>query len=59
MINRNTPIPLYYQLLQLIKGSIEKGDFERQSFYDVLEKKYGIVLHHGRREFEPVMPQNS
>jgi GntR family transcriptional regulator len=36
---------------------IEKEDFERQSFYDVLERIYGIVLHHGCREFEPVMPQ--
>jgi GntR family transcriptional regulator len=36
---------------------IEKEDFERQSFYDVLEQKYEIILHHGCREFEPVMPQ--
>jgi GntR family transcriptional regulator len=46
-----------YVPAQLCPG-IEKEDFERQSFYDVLEQKYGIVLHHGCREFEPVMPQN-
>jgi GntR family transcriptional regulator len=43
---------------QLCPG-IEDEDFERQSFYDVLERKYGVTLHHGCREFEPVMPQNS
>jgi GntR family transcriptional regulator len=40
---------------QLCPG-IEREDFEGQSFYEVLEKKHGIVLHHGFREFEPVMP---
>jgi GntR family transcriptional regulator len=35
---------------------IEKEDFEDSSLYDVLESGYGLVLHHGRREFEPVMP---
>jgi GntR family transcriptional regulator len=47
-----------YMPAQLCPG-IEEEDFEQQSFYDVLERKYGIVLHHGYREFEPVMPQNT
>jgi GntR family transcriptional regulator len=38
---------------------IEKERFEDISLYDVLESRYGIVLHHGRREFEPVMPVDS
>ena len=28
MINRNIPIPLYYQLLQMIKASIETGELK-------------------------------
>ena len=35
---------------------IEKEDFENISLYDQLENKYGLALHHGRREFEPSMP---
>ena len=37
---------------------IEDGNFEGISLYELLEKKYGLVLHHGRREFEPVMPSS-
>ena len=43
---------------QLCPG-IEREKFENISFYDVLEEKYGIILHHGRREFEPMMPSNT
>jgi GntR family transcriptional regulator len=38
---------------------IEELDFEQSSLYDVLEKKYGITLHHGRRDFEPALPSSS
>lgn len=37
---------------------IEDEKFEDISLYDLLEKKFGLVLHHGRREFEPVMPSS-
>ncbi len=40
----------------LLCPGIEGENFEKKSLYDILEAKYGIVLHHGRREFEPVMP---
>ncbi len=39
---------------RLCKG-IEAINFENISLYAVLEEKFGIVLHHGQREFEPVM----
>ncbi len=39
-----------------ICGGIEKENFEDISLYDLLENKYGLTLHHGRREFEPAMP---
>jgi GntR family transcriptional regulator len=38
---------------------IEDIDFENNSLYDVLEKKYKIVLHHGRRDFEPALPSSA
>ncbi len=38
--------------------AIEEENFENISLYDLLEKKYGLVLHHGRREFEPIMPSS-
>jgi GntR family transcriptional regulator len=37
---------------------IEGVDFEHGSLYDILESTYGVVLHHGRREFEPAMPSS-
>jgi GntR family transcriptional regulator len=37
---------------------IEEVDFAQCSLYDTLESSYGVVLHHGRREFEPVMPSS-
>lgn len=40
---------------QLCRG-IEEVDFENNSLYDVLEQRYGIILHHGRRDFEPAVP---
>jgi GntR family transcriptional regulator len=39
-----------------ICDGIEKDNFEDISLYDLLENKYGLTLHHGRREFEPAMP---
>jgi len=41
-----------------ICDGIEKEDFENISLYDTLENKYGLTLHHGRREFEPSMPDS-
>ncbi|HEY60776.1 MAG TPA: GntR family transcriptional regulator [Anaerolineae bacterium] len=35
---------------------IEEKEFQSLSLYDTLENQYGISLHHGWREFEPVMP---
>ena len=35
---------------------IEEEDFEKNSLYDLLGKKYGVFLHHGWREFGPVLP---
>ena len=43
---------------QLCRGA-EEIDFEQNSLYDVLEERFGIVLHHGRRDFEPAMPSTS
>jgi GntR family transcriptional regulator len=40
---------------QLCRG-IEGIDFEKNSLYDILEQRYGIILHHGRRDFEPAIP---
>jgi len=34
---------------------IEDIDFEKNSLYEILEKEYKILLHHGRRDFEPAM----
>ena len=38
---------------------IEDKNFEDVSLYETMEKNYGIVLHHGRREFMPVMPSST
>jgi GntR family transcriptional regulator len=35
--------------------SIESIDFEENSLYDILENRYNILLHHGRRDFEPAI----
>jgi GntR family transcriptional regulator len=43
---------------QLCRG-IEGIDFEQSSLYDTLRERYGIVLHHGRRDFEPAMPSSA
>jgi len=37
---------------------IENEDFENKSLYDILENKYNLILHHGKRDFEPVMPSS-
>ncbi len=34
---------------------IENEDFENVSLYELMEKKYGLLPHHGHREFEPVI----
>jgi GntR family transcriptional regulator len=39
--------------------NIESIDFEENSLYDVLENRYDIRLHHGRRDFEPAIPSSA
>jgi GntR family transcriptional regulator len=39
-----------------ICDGIENENFKDNSLYDILETKYGLILHHGRREFEPILP---
>ncbi len=46
-----------YIPVQLCRA-IEQVDFQEKSLYDILEKKYGLIIHHGQREFEPVMPSS-
>lgn len=33
---------------------IEKEDFKNGSLYNLLKTKFGLNIHHGRREFEPI-----
>ena len=43
---------------RLCRG-IEEIDFEQHSLYDTLQERYNVVLHHGRRDFEPAMPSTT
>jgi GntR family transcriptional regulator len=56
MVN-NLPflIDHHYIPYALCKGLEEKYQ-ENTSLYNTLELEYGIKLHHGWREFEPIMP---
>jgi GntR family transcriptional regulator len=47
----------HYIPYQLCPG-IEEKYKENMSLYRLLEKEYGLNLHHGRREFEPVRPSS-
>lgn len=38
---------------------IEHMDLESVSLYKLLETRFGLRAHHGRREFEPVLPADS